>query len=111
MKKVLFSALAFVMFASVAANAQGTKAPAKTAAPATTTAAPAPAAAATENKTKITAEELPAAVKTTLATDAYKEYKVATAYLVKAEKEYYEIEAVKGEEKTTLKFDKEGKKM
>ncbi|MFC5269929.1 hypothetical protein [Adhaeribacter terreus] len=106
MKKVFFSALAFVMFASVATNAQGTKAPAKTAAPAQTV-----APAATENKTKITAEELPATVKTTLATDAFKDWKVATAYVVKAEKEYYEIEAVKGEEKTTLKFDKEGNKM
>lgn len=119
MKKVFLSALAIVMFGSFAANAQSKKTAkaTKTAAPAATvtpaaTPAPAPEAAVVataDNRTKVTAEELPAPVKATLATDAFKAYQVSNAYLVKAETEYYEIEALKGEEKATLKFDKEGK--
>ena len=102
MKKVFFSALSFVMFATVAANAQSTPA-----APATETAA-VTAQTKANDRTAVTADQLPAAIKTTLATDAYKEWTVASAFLVKAEKEYYEIQAVKGDEKITMKFDKEG---
>lgn len=57
-------------------------------------------------KTKIKPEELPEAVKKTLAGDDYKGWEVANAYV---SKEVYEVELKKGTEMKTFKFDKEGK--
>ncbi len=61
-----------------------------------------------EEKVKINPEELPDAVKKTLATDEYKDWTVSAAYVYK-ESQTYEVEVKKGEETKTFKFDKEGK--
>ena len=126
MKKVVVSAFAFVMFSAVAANAQtatqttppaatgttqtgagaGTQGATQTTPPATT--AP---AAAEENKTAVTIEELPAGVKTTLASPTLKTWTATEAYLVKGAdgKEYYAINLKKDTETGSVKLDKEGK--
>jgi hypothetical protein len=61
-----------------------------------------------DEKVKVKLEELPEAVKTTLATEPYNVWKAETAYLNKT-KDHYEIEVKKGTEKKTLKFSKDGK--
>src|SRR5688572_29565921 len=60
------------------------------------------------DETAIKPEELPKAVKSTLLSDNYKEWTVATASLVKGEKEYYKIELSKGSEKKTIKLNSDG---
>ena len=129
MKKVVLSAFAFVMFSAVAANAQtatqtqtpaatgttqtgagaGTQDATQTTPPATT--APAAPAAAEEAKTAVTIEELPAGVKTTLASPTLKPWTATEAYLVKGAdgKEYYAINLKKDNETGSVKLDKEGK--
>lgn len=122
MKKVVLSAFAFVMFSAVAANAQTapqTQTPATTgttqtgageqgAATQTTPAAP---ATTEEAKTAVTIEELPAAVKTTLASPTLKVWTATEAFLVKGAdgKEYYAINLKKDNESGSVKLDKEGK--
>ncbi len=61
-----------------------------------------------KDKVKIKAEELPANVKTTLGTDAYKGWNVVSAYKVK-NGELFEVELKKGDVTQAVKFDKEGK--
>jgi hypothetical protein len=61
-----------------------------------------------DEKVKMKMEDLPEAVKTTLATEPYSGWKAETAYLNKT-KDHYEIEVKKGIEKRTLKFLKDGK--
>ncbi|MFM9837949.1 MAG: hypothetical protein ACKVOQ_06770 [Cyclobacteriaceae bacterium] len=61
-----------------------------------------------DEKVKMKMEDLPEAVKTTLATEPYSGWKAETAYLNKT-KDHYEIEVKKGTEKRTLKFSKDGK--
>lgn len=61
-----------------------------------------------DEKVKMKLEDLPEAVKTTLATEPYSGWKAETAYLNKT-KDHYEIEVKKGTEKRTLKFSKDGK--
>jgi hypothetical protein len=131
MKKVVLSAFAFVMFSAVAANAQTTTQTQTTPAAAgtsqtgagtqtgagaqdatqstTTTTTTAPAAE--EAKTAVTIEELPAGVKTTLASPTLKPWTATEAYLVKGAdgKEYYAINLKKDKETGSVKLDKEGK--
>ena len=132
MKKVVLSAFAFAMFTAVSANAQtapstqapaaatgttqtGTQGAAQTGAGTqdatqTTTTATTPAAAE-ENKTAVTMEELPAGVKTTLASATLKPWTATEAFLVKGAdgKEYYAINLKKDNETGSVKLDKEGK--
>lgn len=64
-----------------------------------------------DEKKEVKVEELPDAVKATLASDEYKEWQAQKAYMVKpgTGAEYYEIELKKGEEAKTVKLDKDGK--
>jgi hypothetical protein len=61
-----------------------------------------------DEKVKMKMEDLPEAVKTTLATEPYSGWKAETAYLNKT-KDHYEIEVKKGTEKRTVKISKDGK--
>jgi hypothetical protein len=61
-----------------------------------------------DEKVKIKKDELPEAVKTTLAGDEYKGWEITNAYLYK-ETTTYEVEVKKGTETKTFKFDKDGK--
>ncbi|MDB5262566.1 MAG: hypothetical protein JWQ14_1847 [Adhaeribacter sp.] len=122
MKKVVLSAFAFVMFSAVAANAQTapqTQTPATTGTTQTgageqgaaTQTSPAAPATTEEAKTAVTIEELPAAVKTTLASPTLKVWTATEAFLVKGAdgKEYYAINLKKDNESGSVKLDKEGK--
>jgi opacity protein-like surface antigen len=119
MKKVVLSAFAFVMFSAVAANAQTapqTQTPATTQTGAgeqgaATQTSPAAPATTEEAKTAVTIEELPAAVKTTLASPTLKVWTATEAFLVKGAdgKEYYAINLKKDNESGSVKLDKEGK--
>ena len=60
------------------------------------------------DKVKISVEELPQAVKDTLAL-SYKEWKVGDVYKVSGTNEYYSIELKKDSETKTVNLDKEGK--
>ena len=101
MKKMILS-LATVAFVSAAAFAQDAKvAPPADQTPQTAQAAPA--------KKQVTEADLPQAVKTTITADQYKEYKVQSAWHVtEGANEYYVLEMAKGDEKATLKLNKDG---
>lgn len=60
------------------------------------------------NKVKITEDQLPQPVKTTLAKDDYKDWKVDAAYFYKGDKEYYQVVLKKDTETKTVNFDKDG---
>jgi hypothetical protein len=60
------------------------------------------------DKVKISVEELPQAVKDTLAL-SYKEWKVGDVYKVSGTNEYYKIELKKDSETKTVNLDKDGK--
>jgi hypothetical protein len=60
------------------------------------------------DKVKISVEELPQAVKDTLAL-SYKEWKVGDVYKVSGTNEYFSIELKKDSETKTVNLDKEGK--
>ncbi len=60
------------------------------------------------DKVKISVEELPQAVKDTLAL-SYKEWKVGDIYKVSGTNEYYSIELKKDSETKTVNLDKDGK--
>lgn len=60
------------------------------------------------DKVKISVEELPQAVKDTLAL-SYKEWKVGDVYKVSGTNEYYSIELKKDSETKTVNLDKDGK--
>lgn len=64
-----------------------------------------------DEKVEIKPEDLPDAVKKTLASDAYKEWTVSKAYSVTTSegKHFFEVDLLKGEEKATVKLDKDGK--
>ncbi|MBS1688912.1 MAG: hypothetical protein JSS96_09325 [Bacteroidetes bacterium] len=109
MKKVILSAFTLIACASVS-YAQ-TAATAQPIAQASATTASAQSAAPDEQKTKIEASALPDAVKATLAGAEYKDWTVATAWSVKADTEYYVVELKKADQTTTVKFDKDGKKI
>ena len=61
-------------------------------------------------KTPVKPEELPDAVKTTLASDKYKEWIPTAAFLVTAKDktEWYQVDVKKGEETASLKIGKDG---
>jgi len=60
-------------------------------------------------ETPVKPEDLPEAVKKTLSSDAYAQWKVSAAFSVKNDQnEYYKIVLTKGEEKKTENFDKSG---
>lgn len=66
-----------------------------------------------QEKVPVKPEDLPEAVKTALAGDAYKGWEVTGASLVTKEDktQYFEIAVKKGEETATVNLDKEGKKV
>jgi hypothetical protein len=113
MKKVVIAAFALFTFSALSASAQ-TTAPATQGAPATQTAPPAQtqqAPATTDDKTVVKLEELPEAVKATLASPSLKAWTATEAFLVKnAEgKEYYAINVKKENESGSIQLDKDGK--
>ncbi|NBA86393.1 hypothetical protein GVN16_11500 [Emticicia sp. CRIBPO] len=62
------------------------------------------------DKTPVKPEDLPAPIKTVLASEAFKGWEVTTAYLVSEDgTEYYEVNLTKGPDRQTVKFDKNGK--
>lgn len=62
-----------------------------------------------DERVELTQEQLPQTIQNTLSTDTYKDWTFKKAYHVKsATGEHYEIIVKRGEEKTTLKMDKEG---
>lgn len=100
MKKLIISAfaLSLISFASVQANSLKE----------TVT-----VVAVSQEKVAVKPEDLPEAVKTTLAGDAFEGWKVTGAFLVTKEdkSQYYEIALKKGEETATVNLDKDGKKV
>lgn len=63
-----------------------------------------------KNKTSIDVSELPAQVKTALASNDYAGWEVQEAWKVTKEdgKVYYKVNATKGSDRKTLKFDADG---
>jgi cytoskeletal protein RodZ len=121
MKKVVLSAFAFAMFGVATVNAQTTppsqsptttqKQTQDTTKTSTATAPTASTAPAEDVKTAITVEELPAAVKTTLASPSLKVWTPYEAYLIKEKDgdEYFAINIKKDTQTGSVKLDKEGK--
>ena len=98
MKRTILATLFLASISIVSVNAQPS---------ATQEAATAAVVAADE--TPIKPADLPEAVKKTLATDAYAKWSITGAAVVKAgESEYFKVDLVNGEEKQTIKLDKEG---
>lgn len=66
----------------------------------------------TQSKVAVRPEDLPEAVKSTLA-GSYSEWKISSAYLVTRDdnSQYYEINMKRAEETSTLNLDKYGKKI
>lgn len=64
-----------------------------------------------QDKVEVKPEDLPEAVKATLAAAPYNEWKVEKAYSVPGENEttYFEVSLSKGEDTATVKLDKDGK--
>lgn len=100
MRKMILPVFALAMFATTAFATVNT-----------TTEKETTTSAVEDKKEQITAEALPANVKTTLATDEYKEWQVISAWHITGAAEYYVVELKKGEEATSKKFDKDGKLM
>ena len=100
MKKLIISALALGMISSVNVQAK-----------------PLTESAATiykvQEKVAIKPEDLPEAVKTTLASNTYLGWEVTAAFLITKQdnSQYYEIAAKKGTETATINLDKDGKKV
>lgn len=78
------------------------------AAPAFAVVSPDAYAVVQDEKVKITENELPEAVKSTLKGEDYKDWSVNAAYHLK-NADQYEVELKKEAETKTVKFDKEGK--
>lgn len=98
MKRIVLVTAVFVSLWSVNAKAQAPSAETKT----TET------AAAPEQK-PVSIDELPAPVKTTLASDNYKDWKAVSAVWVKdGDNEYYQIALVKDDQKQAVKLNKDG---
>ena len=66
-----------------------------------------------QSKVAVRPEDLPEAVKSTLASDDYADWKVTNAYLVTRENstQYFEVNLKKGEESLTVNIDKYGRKV
>ncbi len=125
MKKIILSAAFIALLGGVSAVKAQTTEPTNTA-PSTTapsanpstqppvtspgTPATTPDAAAAESKVAVKIDELPEAVKTTLKSDAVKEWTPVDASSVKgADGEYYQINLKKGEESRFVRLDKDGR--
>ncbi|AEA42178.1 hypothetical protein [Fluviicola taffensis] len=66
-------------------------------------------AAANPDRVQIKLEELPAGVQKALTTDAFQGWNAKTAYIIKAEKPYYEVELVNAKsEKNVVNFNEDG---
>lgn len=64
---------------------------------------------ANPDKVQIKVEELPASVQTALKAEAFQGWTPKTAYIVKADKPYYEVELTNTEAKATVvKFNEDG---
>jgi hypothetical protein len=63
------------------------------------------------NKTKITVNDLPQAVKDVLASDKYKGWVVSEVYKVNSDKPYYSIKLKMGQEKKKVNLDENGKEI
>lgn len=62
-----------------------------------------------DEKTAVKAEELPDAVKKTLAGDVYKDFATVEAFLIKSgEMSHYEVTLIKGQEKQVVKLNADG---
>ncbi|MBL7717427.1 MAG: hypothetical protein JNL72_01220 [Flavipsychrobacter sp.] len=99
MKKIIVPALALVLTATTV-NAQTAPAAATT-----------QAQANQDEKVKVEVKDLPGEVIKTLSTDEYKGWTATEAWHVTGEGEHYVIDLAKGEEKLTVKLNKEGKKV
>ncbi len=113
MKKFILSA-AFVALLGGLSQVKAQTTPATDSAATNNTAATTGASTTLTTKdstsTPVKVEELPAAVATTLKSDAVKEYTVTDAVLVKtATKEYYIINLKKGEDARFVRLDKDGR--
>jgi len=66
---------------------------------------------AAQDKVEVKPEDLPEAVKATLAAAPYNEWKVEKAYSVPGQNDttYFEISLSKGEDTSTVNLDKDGK--
>lgn len=99
MKKLIIAAIAITT--TVFANAQT-----ETAAPKTKTET---ANATNPDRVKIKLEELPAAIRKALTEDAFQGWTAKQAYIVKAEKPYYEVELTNTKsELSVVKFKDDG---
>jgi len=99
MKKFIIAAIAITttVFANAQADVNATQAKTEE----VTTANP--------DRVKIKLEELPAAVRKALTEDAFQGWTAKTAYIVKAEKPYYEVELVNAKsEANVVKFNEDG---
>jgi len=91
---IAFVATTSISYSAIAANTQRTE------------------ITATEDdnaKTQVEPAALPDAVKATLAGDAYKDWKVASAWAVKADPVYYTIELKKDDKTNTINIGADGK--
>jgi hypothetical protein len=96
MRKIFLATALFTGVSTIALNAK-------------TTGTQTPASATQQNETPVKADDLPAPVKATLATEAYAKMNVSAASLVKdGETEYYKIELSNGDSKQVVKLDKNG---
>ena len=105
MKKLFIAAIAITttVFANAQAQTETTKAPATEIADANK------ADASKPDRVQIKLEELPAPVRKVLTDSAYMEWTAKQAYIVKADKPYYEVElANKTGELKTVKFNEDG---
>lgn len=99
MKKFIIAAIAITttVFANAQADVNATQAKTEE----VTTANP--------DRVQIKLEELPAAVRKVLTEDAFQGWTAKTAYIVKAEKPYYEVELVNAKsEANVVKFNEDG---
>jgi len=105
MKKMILS-VATIAFITGSAFAQNNTA---TAPPADNPQAQAAVTKAEPQKKQVTEAELPEGIKKALTADQYKEWKLASAWqIMEGKTEYYVLEMAKGDEKTTLKLNKDG---
>lgn len=65
--------------------------------------------AAQEKKIQVDEKSLPDAVKSAIATDEFKEWKLVSGWHVEGAAPYYLLEMQKGEERKTVKLDTTGK--
>ena len=96
MKNRIFYIIVFAMFSCFAVNAQSSLVEAES------------ASVPAKERTEISPDQLPAAVKAVLESDMYKGWSVAKAFVVKETTEYYEVVLKSETEETTIKLDAGG---